>query len=260
MKFHRIYGVILRFLFLFRHSLDRLSDAFYWPTIDLLLWGLTSTFVKTYINNSGFIIMVVTGILLWLIVWRAQYEITVNILEDLWNDNFINLFVSPLSFNEWTSAFVVIGVVKGLVSVTFASGVAYLLYRVNFLSYGLYLIPFLFLLFMTGWAVGYFVAGLIVRYGTKVQMLAWSVVAVLSPFSGIYYPISILPHWAQQVSKIIPTSYIFEGARSVASTGSVDPKNIFTSFALSCLYLILALWFLRRSFLSILRKGLVSLK
>jgi ABC-2 type transport system permease protein len=259
MKFHRVYAITLRYMYLFRHSFDRLSDAFYWPTIDLLLWGLTSSFLKTYAPDAPFLmLMIVSGILLWIVVWRAQYEVTVNLLEDLWNKNLINIFVSPLSFNEWVSSFLVIGIIKGILSIAFSSVVAYILYRVEILTLGLHILPFIWLLILTGWAVGFFVAGLILRYGTRVQTFAWTLVAILMPFSAIYYPLSVLPQWAQHIAGFIPTSYIFEGAREVIQTGSINPQKLYISLGLNLIYLTSSFIFLRRSFKKILEKGLVS--
>ncbi|MCL4374291.1 ABC transporter permease [Patescibacteria group bacterium] len=259
MKLHRTYAIVLRYLYLFRRSFDRLSDAFYWPTIDLLLWGLTSVYFRTYIPNaSTLIIMMVSGILFWIIVWRGQYEITVNLLEDLWNENLINIFVAPISFAEWVLAFVVIGVIKALVSFGFAMVVAFLLYRVKLFFFGWYFVPLIGLLIMTGWAVGFFVAGLILRFGTKIQTFAWTMVAVISPFSAIYYPVSVLPGWAQAVARVIPTSYVFEEARRVINRGTLDYRQLGISLALNLVYLTVGLVFLYRSFKAALNRGLVK--
>lgn len=261
MKIHRIYAVVLRYLFLFRRSFDRLSDAFYWPTIDLIVWGLTSSYIRSFAPDTPTIILViVSGILLWLITWRAQYEITVNLLEDLWNQNLINLFVSPLKFTEWVSAFLIVGIVKALVSVLFASGVAYLLYKVHIFEYGIYLVPFFASLMLTGWAIGFFVAGLILRFGTRIQTLAWSFIAVFSPFAAIYYPLSILPDWAQFLGKLMPASYIFEGSREIIAGSQMDNNKLFISLILNIIYVIAAFLFLRSSFKVVLNKGLTRIE
>ncbi len=261
MKLHRIYGIVLRYLFLFRRSFDRLSDAFYWPTIDLLVWGLTSSYLRSFApKTSPIILIIVSGILLWLITWRAQYEVTVNLLEDLWNKNLINIFVSPLKFSEWIVSFLIVGIVKAIASVIFASGVAFILYKVHILNYGYYLVPFFASLMITGWAIGFFVAGLILRYGTRIQTLAWSFVAIFSPFSAIYYPLSILPNWAQKIGQLIPITYIFEGSRQIIATGHMDSDKLIISFALNLIYIILAFWFLTRSFKAVLNKGLVKVE
>ena len=102
MKLNRIYAIFLRFLYLFRHSYDRLADAFYWPMIDLFIWGLTGLYMQKIAPNGLFMMnIIISGILFWLIVWRGQYEISVNLLEDLFNKNLINIFGSPLKFSEW---------------------------------------------------------------------------------------------------------------------------------------------------------------
>lgn len=260
MKIHRIYGNLLRYIYFFRRSFDRLSDAFYWPTIDLLLWGLTSSYFGSLSHSvSKFVLIVISGIVFWIIVWRGQYEISVNLLEELWNKNLINIFVSPLKFSEWLISLIIIGIIKGALTFTFALILAFFLYQVRILSYGIYLIPFVLSLLLTGWWVGFLVAGIILRNGTRLQTLAWSLVYVMSPFSAIYYPLSILPNWAQTIAHFVPTSYIFEGAREVINTGHLDANKIYYSFLLNFIYLVIALIFFKKSFDKALERGLVSL-
>jgi hypothetical protein len=89
--------------------------------------------------------------------------------------------------------------------------------------------------------------------------LAWTGVVLLSPFSAIYYPLSILPLWAQKVAALIPTSYLFEAGREVISTGVLDWQKVLTSLILSFIYLILSLIWLKKSFEYVLvKKGLVK--
>ncbi|MEK7533970.1 MAG: ABC transporter permease [Patescibacteria group bacterium] len=259
MKLHRIYAIILRFMYLFRHSLDRLSDAFYWPTLDLLLWGITSSYFRSYLPQTSQIVLVILGgILLWIIVWRGQYEITVGILEDLWNRNLVNIFVSPLKFSEWVVSLVTLGVIKAVMSFSFGLLVAFILYKIEVFAYGLYLIPLSLLLIMTGWWMGFFIAGLILRFGTKIQTLAWTAPWIIAPFSAIYYPVSSLPEWAQTIALLIPTSYVFEGAREVIERGILDPNKLYLSFLLNAIYIVLSLIFLKKSFNKVLKIGLVK--
>lgn len=259
MKLYRIYAIILRYLYLFRKSFDKLSDAFYWPTIDLLIWGLTSAYLQTFSHNSQILILILSGLIFWYIIWRSQYEITVNILEELWDKNLINLFVAPLKFAEWITSFLVLGIIKAMLSLSFMAILAFFLYKIQILTYGYFLIPFVAMLLMTGWWVGLFVAGIILRYGTRIQTLAWSVVAIISPFSAVYYPVSVLPTWAQYLATILPSSYVFEGMREVIKQHTLDPQKIVIAFILNAFYLILASIYLKRSFQKRLEHGLVNL-
>lgn len=260
MNIHRIYGLILRYLFLFRHSFDRLTDAFYWPAIDITLWGLISVYFTQKIGGGQNVtVIVVSGLIFWWIIWRSQYEITVNILEDLWDKNFINVFVAPMQFLEWITSFLILGLLKSAASLIFMGILAFVIYRLNILVFGFYLVPFFFLLLISGWWVGFIVAGIILRHGTRIQTLAWSLVAIFGPFSGIFYPISILPEWAQVVAYFIPMSYIFEAMRDVIADGVISGNKLFIALAINSVYIILALLFLRKSFQKRFEKGLISL-
>lgn len=261
MKLHRIWGITLRYLFLFRHSLDRLSDAFFWPTVDIILWGMTSSFFTKNLEPSAgntLVLGLLGGIILWIFPWRSQYEIAVNLLEDLWNRNLVNIFVSPLKFMEWVIALLLLGVGKAIISFTYASAMIYLLYSANILSVGLDIIPWAVLLIMFGWVFGLLVAGIIMHYGTKIQTLAWTSIYLIAPFAAVYYPVSILPPWAQQVAHFVPASYVFEAMRA-SIAGSPLPLTTLIWPTILCLaYFALALLLIHRSFRHILKRGLIS--
>jgi ABC-2 type transport system permease protein len=119
-----------------------------------------------------------------------------------------------------------------------------------------WLIPVSINLCISGWAIGFTVAALIIRYGQKVQTMAWTGAYIIVPFSAIYYPLTILPDWAQKISKIIPTSYIFEAMRQHIASGTIDINKILISFALNALYLVLSVLLFTKAFRISKKKGL----
>lgn len=244
MNFERIKAIIFRQIYNWRHNFDRLSDSFYWPAIDIILWGFTSIYIKKQSPNTPFIIIaLLTGIVFWLIIWRAQYEITINLLTEIWDKNLVNIFASPLTIGEWIVSVILLGLIKMFLSVAFAVTLAFLLYKANIFLFGFYLIPFVISLLFTGWFAGFIVAGLIIRFGAKIQTLAWVGVTVLMPFSAVFYPLATLPSWAQKIAALVPSSYVFEGMREILFTGALSYDKLFVSFALNIVYLILSIWF-----------------
>lgn len=241
MKPYRVMAVMVRHFYNFRHNWDRISDNFYWPAIDILLWGLTSQYLLKVGQLPNIALILLTGLVYWQIVWRSQYEITTNLLEEMWSRNMVNFFASPLTVGEWIVGVVLLGVAKMAVSVGFASLLAFLLYAVNVYTVGFMFVPYMVLLLMMGWFVGFLVAGVIVSFGTRVQTLAWAGVYLLAPFTGIFYPIAILPDWAQQVARFVPASYVFEGMRKFLTDGTVSWGSLLTSFGLNVVYLLLAI-------------------
>lgn len=260
MKINRIFAIILRNLFTFRRNIERVFDAFYWPAMDLIIWGITSMYIARFSQNvSQFILLVVSGITFWLIVNRSQYETNMSLLEDIWSRNISNIFISPLKFSEWIIGVVIIGLIKSFISLFIAFIVAWILYQINFFSYGLYLVPFIGLLFMTGWWVSFLIAGTIILYGTKVQTFAWTLVTILAPFSGIYYPLSYLPQWAQEVAAILPTTYVFSGIRQVIFEHTLDVNKLWISLILNIVYLVFSIFFLQWCFKKLLKRGMLQL-
>ena len=259
MKIRRIYGVILRSLYSSVHSLDKTVDAFYWPMIDLFLWGLTGTyFITTSDSSSPILEWIVTAIVLWTVIYRAQYEISGNLLEELWSRNLVNLFVSPLKFSEWLAGFLFVSIIKSAASLAFASFLAFVFYQVSILTFGWRLLGYAGILLMTGWWLGLFVTGIILRYGTRIQAIAWTIVWVIAPFAAVYYPVSILPEWGQHVSSLIPITYVFEDMRAVIQTGNGNNANFLYGLFLNGFYLILAYVFIQRSFRKVIERGLVK--
>jgi ABC-2 type transport system permease protein len=228
--------------------------------MDIILWGFTSLFFRqAFAGDENLSTNLIGGLILWYVVWRTQYEISVNLLEEVWNKNLINIFSSPISFTEWIVAFMINGVIKVMLMLCVAVPVAYFLYDINFFAYGKYLLLFIPLLMMSGWIVGFIISSFLLRFGTKLQTLAWSFPYLINPFSAIFYPLSILPFIAQDIAHFIPTSYVFESARSVINTGYLDPILLWKSLGLNILYLIIAMIAMGLSFRKVLERGLVKL-
>ncbi len=245
----------------FKHTLDRSTDVFFWPAMDIVLWGFTTLYISQQATGLSFIVTsVLAGLILWMAVWRGQYEITVNLLEEMWNQNMINIFASPIRVREWIAGVFLLGVIKMFFTLSFATLVAIVVYKARIFSLGFYLLPFLALLLMTGWAFGIIVAGVIIRFGTKIQTLAWSGVSLVTPFSGVFYPVSVLPDWAQKISAVLPTSYIFEGMRSVLLKGTLPLDYLFMSLLINVILLSFGLFFFAYMFNQSKKQGLSRLE
>jgi ABC-2 type transport system permease protein len=68
---------------------------------------------------------------------------------------------------------------------------------------------------LTGWAVGIFVSGLVLRNGLGAETFAWSIMFLLLPLACVYYPVEVLPVWLQHVAWALPPTYVFEGMRAL---------------------------------------------
>jgi ABC-2 type transport system permease protein len=233
----RIYGMVLRHAYLWRKSWVRVLDTAYWPTMNMVLWGFIAKF---FAANSPVVAQVpallISGLLLWEVLFRGQLAFALAFLEELYSRNLGHLFVSPLRPIELIASMIVVSFLRTCVGVGAAVALAIVLYAASIFDLGLPLVAFFTNLLITGWAVGLMVAALVLRYGLAAENLAWGVIFVIAPISGIYYPISVLPGWLQSVAWCLPTSYVFEGMRGVLLEAAFKWDLFFGAVALNAVY------------------------
>jgi ABC-2 type transport system permease protein len=260
-NFGRVWAIALRYFYFFA-KLDHLADLFYWPALDIVLWGITSEWIQQGQTATfpHIALAILTGLVFWQIVWRGNYEISVNLLQEFWNRNLVNLFSTPLKLSEWVIAVMIVGLLKILISLLFGAFLVYILYTLNVFSLGWAFLPFCFSLTISGWFIGFICASIMIYYGQRVQMLSWIVIGVFAPFSAVFYPVSALPEWAQTIAHALPMTYIFEAMRSVLNDGIFPWKLFNISLLLNAVYLGLSMLLFRFAFDKSREKGLSRLE
>lgn len=254
----RIWGIIIRHLFSWPRDLDSLADAFWWPTFDLLIWGLTTVYLQKQQGvPSLFISFFLGGIVLWMFVYRPQQEMGMTFLKEFWDRNLLNILTTPLTTNEFLLASIILGLAKLIISSVWLYVLAFWFFQFDMFKLGYFLIPFIINLILTGWSVGFVINGIILRKGYQIQAFAWTLILILQPFSAVFYPVSALPVWMQTISRLIPTSYVFEGMRQVLQHGTIIVNNLVIAFLLNGVYLILAMMFFKRSFRKAQEMGMI---
>ena len=95
MKLHRINALLIRHLYLFKRSVPRLMDIFFWPVMELLLWGFISVYISK-LNIAGFnaVTVLLGAVIFWDLMSQSQRAVSVAFLEDVWERNFLNIFVA----------------------------------------------------------------------------------------------------------------------------------------------------------------------
>lgn len=260
MSFSRIKGVFLRYYYNILKGVNQLSDLFYWPFVDILLWGLTSIWIRNQNNVPNLPLILLTGLIFWQIAWRGSVDISVNLLQEFWHRNLVNLFSTPLKISEWIAGTLLLCLCKLIVTVAFGSLMVYLLYSLNVFTLGWAFLPFAALLLMFGWCLGFLASSVIIYWGHQVEMFAWMIAFLFAPFSAVFYPVDVLPDWAQKISWSLPTTYIFEGMRQILGGGSFPYAYFGYSFILTAIYLTLSITFFKWMFEKSRAKGLARLE
>lgn len=243
-SWRRIWAMILRHLYVLRRSWPRLIELAYWPTVQMILWGFITVF---FVSHSSWVAqatgVLVSAVLLWDVLFRANLGLSLSFIEEMWSRNLGQLFVSPLRPYELVVSLTIMSFIRTTISVLPAALLALPFYDVWVFSLGPALIAFFVNLLILGWCVGLIVSGLLLRYGLGVESLCWLGIFLLAPVSGVYYPIASLPEWLQPVSWSLPSAYVFEGMRGVLFDGVFRYDLFFGAVGLNALYFVLSAGF-----------------
>lgn len=264
MNLSRISAVIKRHIFLLLRDASKLSELFYWPLFDIILWGFATTWMGSASScaddNYKLVLSTLSCLVLWQTVYRTSQDICLSFLEEIWSRNLVNLFSTPVTLLEWLVAVMILGCFKVVPSLLFAIAAVQYIYAINIFSLGGIIIPFLLLLIVSGWAIGIFICSFLVYWGHRVQTLVWSLAWAFAPLSGVFFSITVFSKKAQLVSKCLPTTYIFDAVRTLVFTGEVNWYNIKIAIILNIIYLILTLILFKFSFYKSRSLGLSRLE
>lgn len=223
-SFRRIWGLMYRHLALYRRSWPRLLELCYWPILQMLIWGFTATFLYARMGNAAAVVggTLLGGVLLWEVTTRSHMGVAVSFMEEMWSRNLGHVFVSPLRPWELVAALIGMSMFRLLIGVVPAIGLAWLLYAFNLFALGPVLVLFFANLMVMGWAVALGVVSLILRHGSGAEALAWSLLFGLTPFSAVFYPVSVLPEYIRPIALALPSTHVFEGMRDILLRGVVS--------------------------------------
>lgn len=248
----RVGAMLLRHLYLWRGSWTRLFDLVYWPILQVTIWGFMTQFLagkSSWVAQAGGVF--IGAVLLWDVLVRGQFGMTLSLLEEMWSRNFANLFVSPLRPWEFAAALMCLSIIRSLIGVIPAALFAIPLFHYSIFDLGAPLLAFWVLLLIFGWAIGLMLCGLLVRFGLAAESYAWASIFVLAPLSGVYYPIGTLPSWLLPLAWSLPTTAVFEGMRSVMIDGVFRWDLAALALALDMVFIALGfvvfLWAFRRA-------------
>ena len=237
MLLSRTAVVPLRHFYLMRGSFARVLPLFIWVAIDIVLWG----FITKYLNSVAatgfnFVPSLLGAVLFWDFCSRVMHGVTTAFLEDVWSRNFLNIFATPLSIYEYVTGLVISSTITSALGLIVMVVLATTVFGLSFFTYGVMLAPFLLVLFLFGIAFGIFGSALVLRLGPSSEWFIWPIPAMLSPFVGVFYPLSTLPRWMQWIGHALPPSYVFEGMRSLVMMHVFRSDLMLEALALNALY------------------------
>jgi ABC-2 type transport system permease protein len=259
MNIKRVYAIFLRQSYLIRNNTTRAIPIFIWIVVDVVLWGFMSKYIST-IAASGlsFIPLLLGAVLLWDFLVQSMQGVTMSFFEDVWSRNFLNFFASPLLVSEYIAGLVLSSIARSVLALIAMLILATLVFGISIFIYGSSLALFLLILFFFGITLGILGISIVLRLGPAAEWFVWPIPALLSPFVGVFYPLSILPIWMQYVGRALPPSYVFDGVRSIVGGHGFPVATLLMGVGLSVIYIFLAYGIFILVYKKAIRTGLIA--
>jgi ABC-2 type transport system permease protein len=246
MKWHRIQAVLLHSYYHAIHSKETWIDLFWFTSIQFIIFGFISQLISG--QNASFATGLLMGFFFWETVRIGQYCVTVSILWEVWSHSLSNMFIAPMTMKELMLGQAISGTLKTFLVMIALGTVSSVFFHFSLLVFGPMLIIYGALLLSFAFAAGIFLVGLILRFGTDIQSLAWGMIYILQPISAVFYPVEALPTQVRWIAYISPITYVMESARHQLVTGTVLWNYLGISFVLTLVTMVLATAYLNHMF------------
>lgn len=225
------------------------------PMVDGLLFGSIGV---AYGVGDGPVVLLVTGILLFHLVWQLTLAGSFGLLDEVWSRNLLNLIATPLTEREMLASFGVVGLLRTAVSVVVIGTVGVVFFAVSPTSAGVVLLPSAALLLLFGWSVALFVVGLTLQYGDRAEVFSWGTLVLLMPLAGVFYPVGSLPPVLQAVARAIPLTHVFDAVRVGVEHHTVAWAQLAIAAVGTVVIAVAASWFLGRQLRRFRRHGWIT--
>lgn len=233
----QIWAFVIKNWIMTRRNVFSFFEILFWPVVGFFSIGLLTHFLRLDQNMAGFILV---GIISMSVIQVCQIDVAEALLYDLWAKSMKHIFIAPVHPYHLILGSWFIGIIRSLIVFLLLSIFSYFAFGYNFFKPGIYpILIFLSGLFLTSASIGITVCILVLVFGYKAEVAAWSLSSLMALVCGIYYPISILPSPLPEIAEAIPLTYFLEYFRSFYGF-EVNLKNILIwGFGLALVYLFI---------------------
>lgn len=214
-SFRRIISETIAFAYrnyvVTKNEFYAIFEMLFWPLVTLISVGLLGEFLYLSKNEIAFIII---GVIALSVVHIVQIDVTYVMLLDMWSMSLKYIIVSPMPFYRMVLGAWLFGAVRGVISLSLLIILSSAIFNFSFeLPFSSALI-FAIGLFASAMLIGIFNCILILIFGRRAEIFAWTLTAIVMIFCGIYYPVTILPEPFRTFGLLIPITHFLEYFRS----------------------------------------------
>ncbi|MCJ7596047.1 MAG: ABC transporter permease [Desulfobacterales bacterium] len=238
-----------------KRNIFTLLEILFWPTVSFLSVGLLAEFAALQPEMKAFILV---GVVSMSTVQVCQLDVAYVLLYDVWSKAVKHGFIAPVGIRHLLIGSLIVGILRGGTVFIILMGASHLFFDFDFMVPGPGpILLFLFGLFLNAGMVGILVCILVLTFGNRAEVAAWSLVSLMLLLCGIYYPVSILPSWVRTLSELIPLTYFLEYFRGFYGFDPTFSHVLAKGYAMGLSYLCLEVFLMRAALRRAKRTGML---
>ena len=217
-----------------RRNAFTIFEIVFWPIVNLLSVGLLIKFVGA---EPGTVVFVLVGTFALSTVQVCQLDVAYAALFDMWSKSIKHQLVAPIRPWHLVLGSWLMGLVRGTAVFALQAAVSHWVFGVNLLAHGPGpAVALLGGLLLSAAGVGLLVSTLLMLFGLRAEVSAWSGVSLILLLCGVYYPVSVLPAPLQAVAAAVPLTHVLEAFRAQLGYAPLFSAPLLRGYALAILY------------------------
>lgn len=247
-EIYKTIGFTYRNFIITKRNFFTIFETLFWPVIGLISVGLMASYLELTREQFAFIFI---GAVTLSVLQVSQLDVAYVLLFDIWSKSVRYTFATPISAWNMILGSWLFGVFRGFVAFSILFIASEALFRVNILISLPWLLLFLFGVLLSAMIIGVITCSLLLIFGYRAEIFAWTLSAIFMLVCGIYYPVSMLPEVIRTFSYAIPLTHFLEFYRSFYGFETSFENPLLIGYAISffalALLVALYLWALERA-------------
>jgi ABC-2 type transport system permease protein len=249
----RIFAFAYRNWIFAKRNFFAFTEILFWPIVSLVSIGLMGNFLSLKGDLADFLL---TGAITGGVLQVSQLDVSYSLLYDIWSKSIKHTFLAPVNQYHYVLGSWLIGIVRGILVFMLLAAFSRAAFGFNLPSFGVTAV-FAIGVFLSALVTGMLVCLLVLLYGQRVEVTAWSLSTLSLLMCGIYYPVSYLPRSVMFVSELIPLTYFLEYLRASYGFAPVFSHSLLKGFGLTAIYVAILFRLLRIAFEKSRRTGMI---
>jgi len=254
-SFQKIWAFSARSGLVNRRNVFAVFEMLFWPAIGIFSVGLLTRFLNLPGDTVTFNLI---GAITISTVQIAQLDLSYSLLYSVWSKSLKHEFIAPIRLIHILLGCGLVGVIRGFLVFAGMTVLSVWIFHMELGRPGPGgLAVFLAGMFLNAAIIGALVLALVLRFGQRAEVAAWAFSYLMMLFCGLYYPVSVLPAWAQGLARFIPLTYFLEYFRHFYGFPLHSSRPLLYGFSLSVVYLLASYGLLQYTLRASLRGGIL---